>query len=878
MQARSTGFATTGPGCDRVPVTAPLSGLRVVELTGGYAGPYAGKLLGQLGAEVVKVEPAGGDRTRHQGPTVGRSGPASEARAAFLHLNTNKRSFVPSPGRPEDDEALDRLLRSADVVLEGEDASSLAGWGRDTGEIRRANPGLTVVTVSAFGRSGPYAGYRGEEIVHYAVGGTMSATGLAHREPVKLAGRVGAYQAGSAIALAALAGVARAEGGAGGPEVDLSLVESQLISIDRRMTYLLYYAYTGRDAPRSPGSQIGIFPSGVRLAGDGYVWTSTMPQWVPRMLRVLQDPELTARYAQNASPVDLELAEMAEVAITSWGVTRSRQEAMDEAQSEGWAVTALNAPFDLLEDPQFQGRGFFHRVEHPVAGPVTQPGAPMRLSGMPGLSVAPTLDQHHAEVLELSRRWSTARAAPAGSTGAVAAPPTPPAAGHGLPLEGIRVLDMTVVWAGPYATMLLADLGAEVIRVDNPWVWPTSTRGLFPRPPEGLVPALGPIFGGYPDAQAGARPWNRVALFTAHARGKKSVTLALHKETGREAFLRLVEQCDVLVENNSVDLMDKLGIGWDAVSARNPRLVMVRLPAVGLEGPYRGYLGFGINFEALCGLIATRGYPDEELSETDAGFHMDTATGMSGALATLAGLRQRRLTGVGSLVEVSQCENMLNHIGEMLVEAADSGVVHGRLGNRHPERAPQGVYRCRDAPAGTAGAGAGGAHGVDRWVAVSVGTDEEWSSLIRAMGDPEWARDGSLATAEGRRAHHDEIDAGITAWTAGLEHYDVFHRCQAEGVPAGPVLTESECYADPHFRARGMFRTNGSPELGEHEYPAHLFRWDGPPLGWGPIPVMGEHNQEVFRGLVGMSEEEYAALAGDGHFSADYLGPDGTSL
>ncbi len=850
-------------------MTAPLSGLRGVELTEGYAGPYAGKLLALLGAEVVKVEPPEGDRTRQGGAAVGRDGPAHERRAAFLHLNTNKRSFAPEAGRADDDAALRRLLVSADVVLEGEGASSLAGWGLDPGDILGPNPGLTVVSVSSFGRTGPYAGYRGEEIVHYAVGGTMSATGLARREPVKLAGRVGAYQAGSAIALAAMAGVLQSEAGGGGVAVDFALVESQLISIDRRMTYLLYYAYTGRDAPRSPGSQIGVYPSGVRLAGDGYVWTSTMPQWVPRMLRVLEDAELSDRYAQGTSPVDLELAEMADAAVTTWGVTRSRQEAMAEAQAEGWAVTAINAPVDVLSDPQFRGRGFFRPVEHPVAGPVTQPGAPLRLPDMPAVSAAPTLDQHHAEIIELSRRWSAAKAE--------AIQAVRPGK-RGLPLEGVRILDMTVVWAGPYATMLRADLGAEVIRVDNPWVWPASTRGLFPRPPAGLVPALGPIFGGYPDADAGERPWNRVALFTAHARGKKSVTLALQKESGREAFLRLAEQCDVLVENNSVDLMDRLGIGWDAVSARNPGLVMVRLPAVGLEGPYRGYLGFGINFEALCGLVATRGYPDEELSETDAGFHMDTATGMSGALATLAALRQRRLTGTGSLVEVSQCENMLNHIGEKLVEAADSGVIHDRLGNRDPDRAPQGIYRCRDAPEGTAGAGGGGAHGLDRWVAISVGTDEEWAGLVRAMGEPDWAGRADLATAEGRRARHDEIDAGIAAWTEGLDHYDVFHRCQAEGVPAGPVLTESECYTDPHFRSRELFRTNGSAELGQHEYPAHLFRWDGPALSWGPVPLMGEHNREVFQGLVGMSQEEYAALEEDGNFSGDYLNPDGTSL
>jgi crotonobetainyl-CoA:carnitine CoA-transferase CaiB-like acyl-CoA transferase len=163
-------------------------------------------------------------------------------------------------------------------------------------------------------------------------------------------------------------------------------------------------------------------------------------------------------------------------------------------------------------------------------------------------------------------------------------------------------------------------------------------------------------------------------------------------------------------------------------------------------------------------------------------------------------------------------------------------------------------------------------------VVISVGTDEEWQGLRRAMGDPAWAADSRFDTADGRRQHHDEIDAAISEWTLSRTHYDAFHACQAHGVPAGPVLTESECYADPHLRQRGMFRENGNEELGTHEYATHAWHWDGPPLAWKPIPPLGADNEAVFRDLLGMSDDEYAQLEADGHISRDYLAPDGTPL
>jgi len=430
-----------------------------------------------------------------------------------------------------------------------------------------------------------------------------------------------------------------------------------------------------------------------------------------------------------------------------------------------------------------------------------------------------------------------------------------------LPLEGIRVLDMTVVWAGPYATQILGDLGADVVRVDNPWIFPTATRGIFPRPTKEMVADIGGIAGAYPDADPGERPWNRFGLFNVHARNKRSVTLDLRQERGRETFLRLVDVSDVMIENNSVELMDRLGIGWDELHARNPQLIMIRMPSVGLEGPYRSFLGFGVNFEALCGLGAIRGYRDADLSENEAVFHMDAASGSAGAFAALMALQRRDTTGVGELVEVSQCENMLNHIGEFLVDAARTGAVHQPLGNRHRMHAPQGCYPCL---------------GDDQWAVISVTSDEEWSALVELLDSPDWAADTELDHVEGRQARHDEIDEHLTVWTSAHTAEQIFDLCQQAGVPAAPVLHEEEALAEPHFRERGLFAPNGNSETGTHDYPTHLWRWTGPALRFESLPVLGGDNENIFKDLLGMTDSEYNALVEEGHISSDYLQPDGT--
>jgi crotonobetainyl-CoA:carnitine CoA-transferase CaiB-like acyl-CoA transferase len=206
---------------------------------------------------------------------------------------------------------------------------------------------------------------------------------------------------------------------------------------------------------------------------------------------------------------------------------------------------------------------------------------------------------------------------------------------------------------------------------------------------------------------------------------------------------------------------------------------------------------------------------------------------------------------------------MLNHIGEYLIDADRTGVEHGSIGNRHPVRAPQGCYPCT---------------GDDAWAVISVGSDDEWAGLGRAAGSPDWATDPRFASAEGRREHHDELDELLGGWTAGLGNYEVFGRCQAEGVPAAPVLHDLDALADAHLRERGMFAPNTCADTGTHDYPTHAWHWDGPPMRFDPLPVLGGDNEAVFKDLLGYSDDEYATLEADGNIATSYLGPDGRPL
>lgn len=377
----------------------PLEGIRVLELAEGVSGPYCGKLLADFGADVVKAEPAAGDVSRRMGPFPGDSEDPEQS-ALFLHLNTNKRGITLDPSTSEGRELVRRFASEFDVVIDGHRPGVLEGWGIGYEALRGVNPRLVVTSITPFGQTGPYASYLGEEIVFYAMGGPMNSTGLEEREPVKLAGNVISYQCGNLAATATLAAVLVAEQSGEGSHVDVSNLETQEASIDRRLAYLTGYAYN-RGLPKREGTQrLTPAPMGIYPCADGYVQIITIPAWVPRMLATLQSPELDELYGDPGWLFNPDVPDATDAVLYPWLLERTRNEAMLAAQEHSWPVAAVNTPFDVINDVHYQERGFMVDVHHPVAGAIRQPGAPFRMAdGWKLRRPAPTLGQHTDEVL-----------------------------------------------------------------------------------------------------------------------------------------------------------------------------------------------------------------------------------------------------------------------------------------------------------------------------------------------------------------------------------------------------------------------------------------------------------------------------------------------
>jgi crotonobetainyl-CoA:carnitine CoA-transferase CaiB-like acyl-CoA transferase len=415
-----------------------------------------------------------------------------------------------------------------------------------------------------------------------------------------------------------------------------------------------------------------------------------------------------------------------------------------------------------------------------------------------------------------------------------------------LPLRGIRVLDVTVVWAGPYATMILGDLGAEVIRVESIGHFPGNTRGSLARPTREWIARAQAIGRPYVNSEPGERPWDRHGMFNSHARNKLSMTAELRKPEGREAFLRLLAVSDVLIENNSVDVMYHLGLTYEKLTRYRPDLIMVSMPSYGRTGPYRAYKGFGINAESLSGFTLLRGYPEDAPASTTGTYYMDGASGAGAASAILLALRHRRRTGAGQYIDFSQAENMLPHLGEALMDYALNGRTRKTLGNRCDRAAPQGAYRCA---------------GENRWVALAVQDEAQWRALCGAIGRPEWAADRRFSTLPARLRRHDEIDAAIEEWTLTLKPREAARQLQDAGVPAGMITDNLSAFDDPQIAARGFFHRMTQREAGTHLYPGFLWKLsETPPRFRYPAPCLGEHNDYVYREVLGYTEEEIAGL------------------
>jgi len=428
-----------------------------------------------------------------------------------------------------------------------------------------------------------------------------------------------------------------------------------------------------------------------------------------------------------------------------------------------------------------------------------------------------------------------------------------------LPLEGIRVVDITVIWAGPFATVNLADWGAEVIRVESIRHWQVATRGAMARPPQELV--SNPVRTGgwvtYCNRDVSFRPWNRFAQFNPHGRNKLGCTMDLTQAKGKKLFKKLIQMSDVFLESNAPHAMENLDLTYDVLKEVNPKLIMLSMPGFGHYGPYKYYRSLGAHQEDFIGHTFLRGYPDADPLSTSTLFHADEAAGATAAFAVLLALHYRNRTGKGQFIDMAQAEATMPHLGEAIMDYTMNKRVQTPSGNRLPGAAPCGCYRCR---------------GEDRWINITVTSDEEWEGLCHALGDPQWTRDERFSDSLSRDKHQDELDKLIEDWTIGQNHYDAMYLLQSQGVPAGPIIFEDDAYTDPHLKERRFFEELTHEDCGTHLYPGLGWRMSKTPNHLRLPPVrLGEHNEYVYKQLLKVSDEEYTELEKEGHIGMDYV-------
>ena len=402
-------------------------------------------------------------------------------------------------------------------------------------------------------------------------------------------------------------------------------------------------------------------------------------------------------------------------------------------------------------------------------------------------------------------------------------------------LQNYRILDLSRIWAGPYCTKLLADMGAEVVKLE-------SLSGYDPH--RGPVnPAQGIV--AYPEGDPGDEPWNRNGWFNCLHYSKYGITLELTEEHGRRVFERLVSVSDVLIENFRQGSLERLGFPYEVLRRWRPDLIYVSMPAFGNDGPWKDYIGYGIGQEQLSGIAHLTGYAGEGPMKSGIN-HGDPITGSHAAGVVLAALRHRRRTGKGMFIDVSQQESVVSLVGAELLAYQFTGQEPERRGNHSPHFAPHNTYPCS---------------GDDRWVAIAVTTDEQWRAMVEVTGQRGLAADPRFGTTSGRLEHQEELDRIITAWTSQKDAYDITYRLQAASVPSSPVLRGPDLLEDPHYAARGTFVSIDHPRVGPRQYPGVAWKMSATPgqVRW-PAPTLGQHNPRIYGELLGLERAEIAAL------------------
>nr|WSY57255.1 CoA transferase [Streptomyces sp. NBC_00886] len=759
---------------------------RVVELPSPFT-RFAGRLLVGLGYEVVLVEPPEGDETRRE-----LDGDA------FVHWHAGKRSVVPAS--PEEVRA---LLTTADVLLDGTPAGAEA--------LAEGLDDLVDVRVTPFGLLGPRTDWQGTDLVVAALGGMLAQVGDPDGPPLRLPEHQAEQLAGVNAAIAALLGLHARRTGPG-QLVDVSAQACVAAALEAGT---LAYLHEDRVPPR-PGSVHPLVPHGLFRAADGYLGGGLggSPRMWDALLDWLHEEDAAADLTEPRWQDPVERKKHQEhvfKVVQDFVGTWPKAEFAEAAQARKLPWAAVDLPHELPDNPQLTARGFFTRVRTPE-GERTDLGFPFafpegrrtRELDVPALGADQDVLRAH-------------RPRPCGAT--YPQVPARPA------LHGIRVLDLTWVLAGPYCTKVLADHGADVIKVESAG-----------RPdPARFAPFMHLSRGPHTDP-------NTNGYFNEVNRNKRSIALDTRTDDGVTVLRDLIAHSDVLVENFSSRVMRKLGLGYEELSRINPDLVYVSMSGMGHTGPRNGWVSYADTVSASAGLTGLTGWGPDDVVGVIYG-HGDIVAGLQAALATVAALEHRAATGRGQHIDLSQLESIAAHMGTSLL----GGPEVTPSGNTHPSWSPQGVYRCL---------------GADRWLAVSVRDDTEWAALCEVIGRPELATDERTRTAEARRRSTALVDAALGEWTRTMPADSAAESLQTYGVPAGAVQDGRELVEhDPQLRACGFYVRKEHPVAGAFLHEGVPIRLTRTPGGIREAaPVLGADTDAVLREVAGFSTDRIRKL------------------
>ena len=767
-----------------------LAGVRVVE-TASVTAEFCGRLLADLGAEVWKVEPPDGAESRRIPPFLEGDPKRS---LFFSYYDAGKRSVVVDPRTAEDRRRFEALLGGADVWLDSTPAGE-AFCGIDADAARAHHPSLIVARVTPFGLTGPYARFRSSDLVAQAAGGMVFTNGFPGETPLQGFG-LQAYHAASAYALVGilLALLARRRSGRG-QTIDVSLQEAVAGALEE--TSAAWNAERRIEIRRGPVHWTRVFRT--CRCRDGYVMLCLICDWTT-LAGWLAESGMGAEFAGEKWHdfyYRRDHSEEIYAVLERWAAERSAEEILEGAQLRRLPFAAVRSAAELADDPQLRARGFFT----PLGDSGTRfPGPPFRMSRTP---LAPRTDAPALGEGAWPKRGERVHA------------PDAPATTKRRALEGIRVLDFTHVVAGPIATRILADHGAEVLKVER-----TKTLDLGER---------------------------RGGFFGNLNRGKKSLILDMRDPRGVDIARRLAAKSDVVIDNFSARVMGSWGLDYEGLRTLRRDIIAVGMSGFGKTGPLKDYVSFGPTLHALCGHTLLMRPPSREPAGW--GFsHADVCAGLNGAIAAIAALYHRAATGEGQFIDLSQLESVTTYMGPLLLELVNAGGAADPPANRSQERpgAPHGVYR---------------AAGEDRWVAIAVLSQDDWRRFVEAVAEP-WVHDARFATESSRLAEVATLDEAVERWTSSRAPEEATALLQRYGVAAFTVADgEDLCARDPHLQWRGYWARVRDPEGRTVALDGVVSRLsETPGFVAGPGPLHGEHTDAVLADVLGLSASEIDRL------------------